>query len=376
VDYRVRKQGAASGDGGGETEIDKICGIFEKKPRKTRKFSAYTGFYGLKINEGWVMKKRNKLRIAIKILYIITFVLLMVLNKGSTGSAREPELPIKNRPEGWNGIKWGSPVKALGSERLLIEENTENGDQYIIPTEATTLGMSQINEIRYSFKEDKLIGVDFFCSEHERKELLQYAIEKFGNPQYIGANEDKFAWGDDLVCIYINYNAKKTGVMLRFLLTTYINDRNFFPLSALRDVPNKDILINFGSLKIGDSLTRLNGQEKLIKQDRQLEVSIYEKDNDFKFFESYKIKKFYYFFHRSKLFYIKILFDDNIASNPTEKPLKDYFLELFGTPTYTCANELRYHWYDSSDFGIFLEFEQKWHGIELSYGYFGEFGEK
>jgi hypothetical protein len=153
------------------------------------------------------------------------------------------------------------------------------------------------------------------------------------------------------------------------------NNRNGFLASALRGVPNKDILMNFGSLKIGDSLAKLGRGMKLFKRDQQYDVSIYEKDNDLKFFESYKIKKIYYLFHRSKLFYIRILFEDSIAYEPQGKPLKDYFLESFGTPTYTSASELIYHWYDT-DFDIFLEFEKKWHGIEVSYGQFGEFGEK
>jgi hypothetical protein len=307
------------------------------------------------------MKKNKKFIHIAKI--VVFFAMLIVLIRKVSEGAEYKIFPIKNRPDGWNGITWGSPQDTLGKDRIFISETTEDGALFIKPGETSVFGNAQINRINYYFKKNQLTRIDLYCNESEQKELLDNAVKIFGNPQNVGVDDNEFLWFDDVVAIHIQFKSKAAKYpVLRFLIIPANENYSLFHPKPIKNINNIE---GFGGLKFGDSPELLGEQKVLIAINKSKNAEKYKKINDMALYENFEIKDVLYCFSDSKLFMIEISFVDSVNA----EQLKEYMMEQFGIPeiSRTYGKEVEYQW-NGGEITIVLKCYQNNVGAKLVYG--------
>jgi hypothetical protein len=281
-------------------------------------------------------------------------------------AAINPARPIKNRPDGWNGIRWGNTPNALGPRRSMTANNTAMGVQYIIPGETAVLGKAQIKEIKYYFKENILIAIDFLYPETEKNELMNYVSEKFGPPQFEGLNETKFVWFDDFLCIYVNMDSNNYGLStLRYLLKSFSNGKNF-PAFPFKPIKGKERIKNLLDIKIGDDFDLISNDLIMLNSNGKFGSLMFKKNNEVTELEGLKIKSINYNVLDSKMFLTDVFFDDSVKVEQVQKCI----IQLIGTPNYVSKDGQFFAWYDGSDFDAMLLLDENEKIMRLSYGFF------
>jgi hypothetical protein len=281
--------------------------------------------------------------------------------------------PIKNRPDGWGGIKWGDSPEKFGKHGVLIERDGKRLEVFKKTKDTAVLGGVRIIEIRYYFVDNKLAMIDFLCAKSTKPELLSYAVEEFGKPQLTEINYTIFGWYDDIVNVCISESLFEQYTAMRFLSDTFALSENFLKFT-LKPIPNKEKLKGFGSMKFGDPLELLGKDKVLITTNKALKTATYKKNQEVASYNNFKIEtvlyhfsesNFLFLFYQTKLILIQIFFANTVAN----EQLKEYAMAQFGAPALVSADELNYQWADSSGFAIFLELHQKGKGGLLSYGF-------
>jgi hypothetical protein len=247
-------------------------------------------------------------------------------------------MSIKNRPDGWATLKWGDAPSSLGNEGHVVSQFTDGMVVYGRQNETAILGNAEISDIKYYFKDEKLVMIDFVCEATSgNQRLLDYAIEQFGQPQLIEVNNDQYGWLDDYLNVFISMYSGKPA-MMRFLLTSVSNgDTN--PTFHIKPLTGK--LDGFGGLKWGDSPNKL-GDAKLIHNSAELKRSIYTKNNEITKFNGFGVKVVCYIFLESKLVFVVVTF----ADSATKEQLKNYTLKLLGNPYAIYNDGYKYEWID------------------------------
>jgi hypothetical protein len=265
-----------------------------------------------------MIKNRNaQYRLLIKNIFLIVILLFCGFLISFIAYASTYDLkPIKNRPTGWGGLAWEDPPDKLPTNRILISDDITNGKTYIIPGETAVFGDANASVIKYYFKEEKLIMVDFLCESTQVERLFKYAVTQFGPPPFQGAEEDKFAWADEDVGVYFQFkkNNAKFGLM-RYLLYEYSTNDTFgaFPLKT---IPNKNKLNGFGGIKLGDPLEVLREENELslIRTIPHYGIETYTKKREVKKWNDFEIKMILYNFLESKLVTVDIRFVEETES--------------------------------------------------------------
>jgi hypothetical protein len=305
------------------------------------------------------MEEYKNFRVSAKILIILLSI--VVLSANAAVADLYPMKPIKNRPEGWNGIAWEDPPKSLGKARKFLGEISEFGAQYTTENELLSFGNAKIREIKYYFNDNKLVIIEFTFKRTERKEILRRAVEKFGPPQFNGINDDIFAWFDDVICVYLNFEShRKCCGFMRYMLRSSSNTTNF-PAFSLKPIPSKNILLDFLGMKFGDTLE--SSREKLIfvRDNQEQGIEIYRKEEEIISWENLKVKNVHYWFYRSKLFFVNIIFDETTK----RERIEEYLILKFGMPVSISQDEQIFQWYDGNEFAISMIFNINGDGGEL-----------
>jgi hypothetical protein len=276
--------------------------------------------------------------------------------------------PIKNRPEGWNEITWGDPPESLGKARKFLGEIPEFGTQYTIKNELLFFDNAKIEKIKYYFNDNKLTIIEFIFKGTEGKEILRSAVEKFGSPQFNGINDDIFAWFDDVICVYLNFAPRwnQFGFM-RYMLRSSSNAINLPPF-PLKPIPNKNILLDFFGMRFGDTLENVREKLVFVRDNQEQGIEIYrKKEGEITSWEDLKVKNVHYWFYRSKLIFVNILFDETMKKEKIRKCL----IQKIGIPAVISNDGLLFQWNERTEFGLFMLFSQDGNGGQLLYGLFG-----
>jgi hypothetical protein len=88
----------------------------------------------------------NKIRLDPRqILLTVAMALLAVILCGPPCAAGEIELnlpPLKNRPDGFAGLKWGDNAGRLGDDGIMFSEDEGSSEQYIVMNHKLALELS------------------------------------------------------------------------------------------------------------------------------------------------------------------------------------------------------------------------------------------
>jgi hypothetical protein len=110
-------------------------------------------------------------------------------------------------PDGFRGIKWGSPHTSLGPAKLA-ESDGKGSDYYVRDKEDLTIGDATVKQIAYGFYKDQLnfVLVQFTGSTNE--DFLKRALTaKYGAPQRPNEFAEQYQWGVmSTVAIVLNYS--------------------------------------------------------------------------------------------------------------------------------------------------------------------------
>jgi hypothetical protein len=275
-----------------------------------------------------------------------------------------PGRSMQNRPDGWNELRWHDSPEKLGPQKVLISDSPTMGAQYEIPGETAVLGGAKISNIKYYFKDNKLISIDFICPNNLGNELLSYATEQFGPPNLVSADEKEYVWVDDVIVIQIILGSnQQSQASMRYILLDFTKGINA-PDFSRRPIPNKSILEDVFIIINKNNLELIPNNAVLKKDYPELKITTYKKKKgEVKYFAKFEIKSVYYIFSRSELSYVSIVFSDAISAHA----LKSRLVELFGQPAYISNDDLYYEWVDDEiDIAVFFRDNHK--GGELYFG--------
>jgi hypothetical protein len=316
------------------------------------------------------MKENKNFRLSVKIL--IFALLIIVLSESQAVADLYPMKPINNRPEGWSGITWGALPQNLGNGLKFLGEIPEFGEQYIVENELSSFGNTKIKETKYYFKDNKFTMLEFTFKRSQGKEILRNAVEKFGPPQLNGINDDIFSWIDDEICIYLNFEFhwkqlwNQLGIM-RYVLRSSSN-AEIFPKFPLKPIPNKIVLTDFLDIKFNDSIKKIREELLFVRDNQEKDIEIYRKKvEEIISLDDMKVKEVHYWFLRSKLFLVNIIFDETAK----KERIKEYLISKFGVPASISQDENIFQWYEGNVFAISMGFNLNGNGGELLYGLFG-----
>jgi hypothetical protein len=280
------------------------------------------------------------------------------------GAAISSARPIRNRPDGWNELCWHDSPEKLGPKKVLISDNTTIGAQYEIPGESAVLGAAKISNIKYYFKDNKLISIDFVCPDSLGNELLSHATEQFGSPNAVSADEKEYVWVDGVIIIHIIFgSSQQSQTSMRYILQEFAKGVNA-PDFSLKPIPNKSILEDVFIITNKNDLELIPNMGVLKDDYHELKITTYKKKKgEIKYLAGFEIKSVYYIFSRSKLVCVSINFSDTVSSDA----LKTRLIELFGEPTYVSNDDLQCDWVDDNiDIDVFFRDDHK--GGKLYFG--------
>jgi hypothetical protein len=114
--------------------------------------------------------------------------------------------PIKNRPDGWGGLRWKDAPEKLGQDRIVIYKSEDgHATSYKKAREELTLGDIALDSIIYAFYNDQLAIVYIKCvSSADFNKVRDFALAKYGEPNLLGLSDDPpgwLVWTDDFVVI-------------------------------------------------------------------------------------------------------------------------------------------------------------------------------
>lgn len=141
---------------------------------------------------------------------MLALVLVFVFASVSTA-----DKPIKNSPDGFRGIKWGSPISALGKTAKMVEEDKNDETKFYQKTnEDLTLGGATLSRVAYSFWRGKFAGVIIKCdSSAEFEALKSVAIERFGTPVKPNRYIETYGWIDGNAFISLTKNPTRLMIV-------------------------------------------------------------------------------------------------------------------------------------------------------------------
>jgi hypothetical protein len=125
--------------------------------------------------------------------------------------------PLKERPEGFAGLKWGDPSENLGDDKITFSEN--GGDEHFtVPGEGLTWEGFAINDARFSFSKNKLTVVRIsFADSVKTSQIKSRVMSKFDKPSLETERNGgtAFVWNDaDLGVILQTYTDKAAELIL------------------------------------------------------------------------------------------------------------------------------------------------------------------
>jgi len=104
---------------------------------------------------------------------------------------------FQNEPDGFRGIKWGTNIKDCKDMKFIstTEMSGMPVKMYIRKGEKNSIGKAEIQNIAYSFYQDKFFFVTIMYKGKENHAQLKYAFEgKFGKPTNPGILGNDLIW--------------------------------------------------------------------------------------------------------------------------------------------------------------------------------------
>lgn len=117
---------------------------------------------------------------------------------GPTASA------FQNEPDGFHGIKWGTPFSANARE-MTLKEKVKDETYYTRRSDQLSLAGAKVSEIAYGYWNDRLTGVIVEVSGAENKSALIDAFRRqYGPGTQPKEFVDEYRWRGDITNINLN----------------------------------------------------------------------------------------------------------------------------------------------------------------------------
>jgi hypothetical protein len=132
--------------------------------------------------------------------------------------------PLKERPEGFAGLKWGEPSEKLGEDKIMFSENG-NTEQFTVTGEDLNWDGFAINDARFVFSKNQFTVVRIsFEDSVKTSQLKSHVMSKFDKPSLETERNGgtAFVWNDAdlgvILQIYPNKAAELTLMNHRLAL--------------------------------------------------------------------------------------------------------------------------------------------------------------
>lgn len=131
---------------------------------------------------------RNSL-IRIFFIFSAAFILLTAIS-ACAGLEETPEpldiqaLPqLKNRPEGFEELKWGDPSSKMNAEDISMHEGDSVSETFVLSGDGISWDDFAINDVNFLFTKDQLVMVRIsFLESVDEGKLKKHLLKKFEKP--------------------------------------------------------------------------------------------------------------------------------------------------------------------------------------------------
>jgi hypothetical protein len=120
--------------------------------------------------------------------------------------------PMKDRPDGFAGLKWGDSADKL-EDYIMFSESASGGPaQYVIPGDGREWEGFVIDEMKFSFRKNQLVMVRLSFTESVKSdEIKEYALKKYSKPSLESKRDDgvSYVWNDDDFGVILTLHPQK-----------------------------------------------------------------------------------------------------------------------------------------------------------------------
>jgi hypothetical protein len=126
--------------------------------------------------------------------------------------------PLKDRPDGFAGLKWGDPADKLEGYIMFSEAESGGPEQYVVPGDGKAWEGFAVDEIKFSFWRNQLVMARLSLADSVKpNDVKEYAMKKYGAPSLESKRDGgvSYVWNDDTFGVILTvYPSKKTEVSL------------------------------------------------------------------------------------------------------------------------------------------------------------------
>jgi hypothetical protein len=146
------------------------------------------------------MKRNDIIRRAI--FFPVTAALLAVTLCGAlyAGEVGLKTPPMKDRPDGFAGLKWGDSADKLDDYIMFSESASGGPEQYVVPGDGREWEGFAVDEMKFSFKKNQLVMVRLSFAESVKSDAIkEYALKKYSDPSLESKRNGgvSYVWNDD-----------------------------------------------------------------------------------------------------------------------------------------------------------------------------------
>jgi hypothetical protein len=116
---------------------------------------------------------------------------------------------FKNEPDGFRGIKWGTPIAKNASEMTRVAKVHGGHTIYRRKGDKMHIGGAELKSIGYGYYEGNFYSAFIETSELEKKALLAALTSQFGEPEQKNKYIERYQW--DGKKTFILFNCGITG---------------------------------------------------------------------------------------------------------------------------------------------------------------------
>jgi hypothetical protein len=120
--------------------------------------------------------------------------------------------PLKDRPDGFAGLKWGDPADKLEGYIMFSEGESGGPEQYVVPGDGRTWEGFAVDEIMFSFRRKQLVMVRLSLADSVKSdEVKEYAMKKYASPSLESKRNGgvSYVWNDDDFGVILTVNPSK-----------------------------------------------------------------------------------------------------------------------------------------------------------------------